>query len=1651
MYDDPDSVDSSVTDPLSTIAPATSAADGAPVADLDDVVVDAVDSARRLDEAKDEHLDHAITTLAADTEPDREELVHEYYRHVSPDDILGRTPQDIVGAVSSHFETARIRRQGTSVVRAFTPSLDRDGWALEHSVIEVVTDDMPFLVDSVTGALTMMDRPVHLVVHPQFAVVRDFTGALIEALDVESDELPADAIIESWMHVEIERETNPVELAQIEKDIQGVLRAVREAVEDWPKMSAAAQLAADDIDTHRPSTVDPREVEESIEFIWWLLRDNFTFLGYREYLLSESGEYLNAVPGTGLGIMRSDRPAQRAQTPLSPEIQRLAREPHVLVLTKANSRSTVHRTTYLDYIGVKMFDEAGVVIGERRFLGLYTSSAYTQSVETIPLVRSKVQRVLDESELRFDSHSYKDLFQVLETYPRDELFDISDEELKATALGILHMQDRRQVRLFLRRDQYGRSVSCMVYLPRDRYTTAVRLEMMEILRREFDAASVDYTARVSEAQLVRLHFVVRSAAGQVLPIVDQNMLEAALAQTTRFWQDVFVDALNEACDEEEAGRLRRIYQSAFPEAYKEDFSAATGVDDVIVLDQLRDEGAVALNLYQPAGADAGERRFKIYRRGGEVSLSTVLPVLQSLGVEVIDERPYDMSLDDGTQLWLYDFGVRMLGGPSFDLATLKPRFEDAFRAIWSLQAEVDTLNSLVVGAGLTWRQVVIIRAYTRYLRQAGTSFSQLYIEGTQVGNVVIARALVALFEARFDPDRSMDRGVVVEDIEADIQAALDDVASLDQDRILRSFLSLISATLRTNFYQHGSDGHLHEYVSFKLDPALIPDLPAPRPKFEIWVYSPRVEGVHLRFGSVARGGLRWSDRREDFRTEVLGLVKAQMVKNAVIVPVGAKGGFFVKRSPDPSVDRDAWLAEGIACYRVFISALLDITDNLVAGAVVPPVDVVRYDGDDSYLVVAADKGTATFSDIANDVAMSYGFWLGDAFASGGSAGYDHKAMGITARGAWESVKRHFRERGVDTQAEDFDVVGVGDMSGDVFGNGMLLSEHIRLIAAFDHRHIFIDPAPDAGSSYSERRRLFDLPRSSWADYDQALISAGGGIFARSAKSIPVSPQIKSALGIDADVDAMTPQELMRAILTAPVDLLWNGGIGTYVKASSESNADVGDKSNDAIRINGSQLRAHVVGEGGNLGFTQLGRIEAARSGVKLNTDAIDNSAGVDTSDHEVNIKILLDQVVRDGHLTTPQRDEFLAGMTNEVAEHVLHDNYAQNIALGNDRALSVQMLSVHKRFIRAMESSGDLDRAIEFLPTDSDMDQRLSTGHGLTSPELAVLLAYAKITLTTELTESTLSDEPWFASVLREYFPAPVVAQYGDVLDTHPLRRQIITTVISNDMINDGGSTFVFRASEETGAGAVEIARAFTVSREIFGLQEFWAKIDRLDTHIPTAAQTAMYLESRRLLDRATRWFIMARGGRVDVAAEVARVGDDLRRMSRQVSDMLVGVEHDRLVSRTDELVALGAPRDLALETASLLDAYGLLDVVEVARLTGTSALDVARLYFVLSERYEVDVMLSRITQLPRDDRWGSLARMALRSDLYGALSGLTRAVVDATPGLTDPVVRVEIWESQQAEGLARARATLDEIAALETFDVATLSVALRTIRTLVR
>ena len=910
----------------------------------------------------------------------------------------------------------------------------------------------------------------------------------------------------------------------------------------------------------------------------------------------------------------------------------------------------------------------------------------------------------------------------------------------------------------------------------------------------------------------------------------------------------------------------------------------------------------------------------------------------------------------------------------------------------------------------------------------------------------VAQLLVALFEARFDPataDPDRAEGLV-----AQITAALDAVESLDADRILRALLALVLATLRTSAYRTGPDGQPLDRLSLKLDPQRVPSLPEPRPRFEIYVHSPRVEGVHLRFGAVARGGLRWSDRREDFRTEVLGLVKAQMVKNAVIVPTGAKGGFVAKRLPDPAVDRDGWLAEGVACYRAFVAGLLDVTDNLVDGAVVPPPGVVRQDPDDPYLVVAADKGTATFSDLANEVAATYGFWLGDAFASGGSAGYDHKAMGITARGAWESVKRHFAEMGVYPQTDEITVVGVGDMSGDVFGNGMLLSDRIRLVAAFDHRHVFLDPDPDPALSYRERRRLFALPRSSWADYDPALLSPGGGVHPRTAKSVPVSPQVRARLGLPDDVAALTPAELMRAVLTAPVDLLWNGGIGTYVKATTETSADVGDKANDAIRVDGVQLRARVVGEGGNLGLTQLGRVEYALTGGRINTDAIDNSAGVDTSDHEVNFKILLTPAVRDGRLSPAERDRLLAARTGDVAELVLAHNRSQNRALGIAREQAPSMLPVHARLLRAWAARGELDPELEHLPGPAALEQRAADGRGLVSSELCVLLAYAKITLSAQVLDSRIPEDPWFARALRSYFP-PALLAHDDLLPAHRLRREITTTTVVNEVVDTGGITYVFRAIEETGATPAEVVRAFAVTREVFRLAELERAVADLPRDVPTSAGTAVLLESRRLLDRGTRWLLQARRTSLDVTAEVARFGPPLAALSPQLPGLLTGTEAERLARRADELAGLRLPADLALRTACLLDAFSLLDVVEIAAATDRPADEVARLYFALSSGFDVDTLLTRISALPRTDRWQALARSSLRYDLYAALAGLVQDVLQSAAPGTPPETAIAAWADANAEGLTRARSTLGEALGAEPGQLAPLSVALRTVRSL--
>ncbi|MFR9673906.1 NAD-glutamate dehydrogenase [Streptomyces sp. TR06-5] len=1668
----------------------------------------------KLDEAKADRLAEAVRVAEQSplggrkTKGLRDEALaaylQRYYLHTAPEDLTDRDPIDILGAALAHHGLAQDRPQGTANVRVYTPAVDENGWACTHTVVEVVTDDMPFLVDSVTNELSREGRGIHVVVHPQMIVRRDVAGTLLEVLDAGRDphspaaathdpeDLPQDAVTESWIHVEIDRETDREDLQQIRERLRGVLSDVREAVEDWRKMRETALALADGL-VDEPAASDLREgeVEEARELLRWLADDHFTFLGYREYELEGDHEgdgelLLAARPGTGLGILRSDpQQVDDEGRPLSPSFNRLpadarakAREHNLLILTKANSRATVHRRSYLDYVGVKKFDADGNVVGERRFLGLFSSAAYTESVRRVPVIKRKVFEVLSSAGFTPDSHDGRDLLQILETYPRDELFQTPVDELRSIVTSVLYLQERRRLRLYLRQEEYGRYYSALVYLPRDRYTTAVRLRLIDILKEELGGNSVDFTAWNTESILSRLHFVIRVKPGSALTeMADEEVdrIESRLAEAARSWADGFTEALTAECGEEEGAKLAHRYANAFPEGYKADFPPRAAVADLQYIHKLRggygevrgsgeprDAGGTgrteeeapdfALSLYEPVGAVPGERRFKIYRTGEPVSLSAVLPVLQALGVEVVDERPYELRGSDSSRAWIYDFGLRMPSAQGTVFGDdARERFQEAFAAVWTGRAENDGFNTLVITAGLTWRQAMVLRSYAKYLRQAGAMFSQDYMEDTLRNNVHTTRLLVNLFEARLSPERTRAGLELIDAMHEELDAALDEVASLDEDRILRSFLTVIDATLRTNYFQRDSRGEPHAYVSMKLDPQQIPELPAPRPAYEIWVYSPRVEGVHLRFGKVARGGLRWSDRREDFRTEILGLVKAQEVKNTVIVPVGAKGGFVGKQLPDPAKDRDAWQAEGIACYRTFISGLLDITDNLVAGEVEHPRDVVRHDEPDTYLVVAADKGTAKFSDIANEVAVAYGFWLGDAFASGGSAGYDHKGMGITAKGAWESVKRHFRELGHDTQTQDFTAVGVGDMSGDVFGNGMLLSEHIRLVAAFDHRHIFLDPEPDAATSYAERRRMFELPRSSWEDYDRSLISAGGGVHPRSAKSIPITPQVRKALGIESGVSKMTPADLMRAILSAPVDLLWNGGIGTYVKASTESDADVGDKANDAIRVDGQDLRVRVVGEGGNLGLTQLGRIEFAAQGGRINTDAIDNSAGVDTSDHEVNIKILLNSVVGAGDLTVKQRNALLAEMEAEVGALVLRNNYAQNAALANSLAQAPSLLHAHQRHMRRLVREGKLDRQLEFLPGEKQIRERLANGQGLTQPELAVMLAYTKIVVTEDLATGDLADDPYLQRLAMAYFPQALCERFAPEIEGHALRREIVTTLLVNDTINTGGSTLVHRMKEESGASTEEIVRAHTAARAIFGLAEIWDEVESLDNVVPAAVQTRIRLHSRRLVERGTRWLLNNRPQPLQLTETIDLFGDRVATVWAELPKLLKGDDLEWHGKVHDELVEEGVPAELAMKVAGFSAAFPALDVVAVAERTGTELLDVAEVYYDLADRLDITQLQERVGELPRADRWQSMARAAIREDLYAAHQLLTADVLAAADGSVTAAQRFASWEEKNSAILHRARATLEEIHASESFDLANLSVAMRTMRTLLR
>jgi glutamate dehydrogenase len=1623
---------------------------------------------------------HAVS--ADDGVGDVADYLRAFYRHVAAEDLEAAGPERVAAVAAEQAAFAARRPQGRPLVRirpgqlpgpapaAFDPARD---------VIDVVTDDMPFLVDSITMELSRHGLAAQLLIHPQLRVRRDVAGTLHGVLGLVNGALPAhDQIAESWTHIEVPRLADD-ERDQLIADLVRVLGDVRVAVEDHSRMKTRAVQLADDLAllpavselTQPPQSEPPGEIEALLR---WLADGHFTFLGYREYDLAEApdGLALRRVPGTGLGILRHDKTDSRSFAALPPAARARAVDSQLLIQTKANSRSTVHRPSYLDYVGVKRIGAGGEVTGEYRFLGLYTHVAFSESITRIPVLRRKLADVLEASGVAAESHDGKDITEFLEDYPREELFQTSVAELTDVAAAVLRLRERMQTRLFLRKDIYGRYMSCLVYLPRDKYTTKVRLRVQETLRSALGGAQVDYSANVGESPVARLYIVVRAERGRGLVDVDAAELERSVAAAVRSWDDDLAEQAGRQLGSARARAVLGACGEQIPESYKTDVPPSAAISDLERIQRMRESGEdVAFELWEsedyvggvPIEGDAGSGqhrvwRLSIYRTGSPITLTDVLPRLQDMGVEVVDEHPYEFSAAE--PFWIYDFGLRRAsagdgpaglaaadGSVSVPIETIKDQVEGALAALWRGEIEDDGFNALVLDAHLTWRQVVVLRAYAKYLRQAGTAFSQDYIEQVLRSNITVTRLLVTLFESRFDPARRTEEVELSEAIAEEIRGELDDVASLDQDRILRAYWGLIQATLRTNFFQRAA-GQAPPYLVFKLDAAAVPDLPAPRPRYELFVYSPRFEGVHLRFAGVARGGLRWSDRREDFRTEILGLAKAQEVKNSVIVPSGAKGGFVCKQLPDPA-DREAYQAEVLRCYRMFISAMLDVTDNLVNGAVAPPAQLVRHDGDDPYLVVAADKGTATFSDTANEIAQSRGFWLGDAFASGGSEGYDHKKMGITARGAWESVRYHFQSLGVDVDQSDFTVAGIGDMSGDVFGNGMLLSRRILLVAAFDHRHVFLDPAPDPAASFAERQRLFDLPRSSWADYDSSVISPGGGVWPRSAKSVPVSAEARAALGLPDGTTALSPDQLISAILAAPVDLLWNGGIGTYVKATTQAQADAGDRSNDAVRIDASLLRVRVVGEGGNLGLTQEARIEYALAGGLVNTDFIDNSAGVDTSDHEVNIKILLDGAVRDGELGRDDRNALLHQMTDEVGALVLVHNYQQNRTLAAARAQAEQMLHVHARYIRKLERDHKVRRRLEVLPGDREIAERRSAGTGLTTPEFSVLLAHAKILTTQEVLASGLPDDPFLQRVLIEYFPVPLRQRYAARMSGHRLRREIITTAVVNDMVDRSGITFTFRLNEETGASIPDITAAWLVARQVFDMPGFWSQVEALDGKVDTSAQILASLEGRKLTERAARWLLNSRRPPFDIQQTIDFFATGVLTVAGGLPKMLAGRDLAGFDERRDSFAARGFPASLAERIAAMVPAYSAFDIVDIAAGTGRSVEETAEVYFDLADRLQIARLRDRITALPREDRWNTMARGALRDDLYSAHAALARDVLAVTHS-GSPEQRMAAWVQRNESPVRRAAQTLTEIWESNSFTVATLSVAVRAVRTLV-
>ncbi|NNK31798.1 MAG: NAD-glutamate dehydrogenase [Xanthomonadales bacterium] len=1605
--------------------------------------------------------------------------VEQVFRRVPMDDLAVESPATLATLVLGQIEFLRQRKPGEILIRVFNPTMENEGWESAHTIVELVNDDTSFLVDTAALTLTELGLGIHLIIHPVIRLSRDGEGRLTRILDKKSGK----GLAESVMQFQVDRRTDAASLREIEERLHKAFGDVHKAVDDWRAMETRVFEAEKSLREWAPD-VDPDWRGECEAFLRWLRDDHFVLLGVRDYrVVREKRKYeLQLVPGSGLGILREEERTvtSRPLTSLA-EAARKKRIKLPLIITKTNARSTVHRAGYLDYIGVLQFDARGRTVGERRFLGLFTSTAYNLNAMETPLVRRRAQKTLERSGLVEGSHAWKSMVHILETLPRDELLQANSAELQEIALGVLNLQERQRVRLFIRQERYGRFFSCLVYLPREKFNTENREAIQDILYRAIRGRRLDYSVHVAESPLARLHVVIRPKPGAKVEF-DVRALERKIVEAVRSWTDELRSILIQKHGEEEGQRLAQRFCRAFPEAYKEDVSPWVAAFDVANADAVDGGEPLRMSLYRPHKPRGGIIRFKLFRMDQPIPLSHVLPMLENLGLHIVSERPYELRLPGERYLWCQDFDMIPAVDRELNLDVIRGPFLNAFEKTLNGETDSDPFNRLVIAAQMNWRQVKVLRAYCKYLLQTGVPFSASYMAETLARHPAIARLLVEFFEAAFDPRRGresthrrkqgrkrlertfdvlitgplerdrvfqefidelfvargQDRTAQVEAVRRAFNRALESVASLDEDRILFAFYEVIKATLRTSFFQTDGESEGRDYISFKLDSGEIADLPRPRPYREVWVYSPRFEGIHLRGGRIARGGLRWSDRREDFRTEVLGLMKAQNVKNTMIVPVGAKGGFVVKRPPEEG-GREALLAEGIRCYQGFINGLLDITDNLDLNTVVPPENVVRHDDDDPYLVVAADKGTATFSDTANAIAAEHGFWLGDAFASGGSNGYDHKGMGITARGAWEGVKRHFRELGKDIQREPFTVVGIGDMAGDVFGNGMLLSRQIRLQAAFNHQHIFLDPNPDEKTSFAERRRLFRKPRSSWTDYRADRISKGGGVWSRLEKTIPLSPEVRAWLGVEDK--QMSPNALIRELLKAPVDLLWNGGIGTYVKASDEPNAEVGDIANNALRIDGGELRCRVIGEGGNLGVTQRGRIEFARAGGMINTDFIDNSAGVDTSDHEVNIKILLNLAQRAGEVDAGQRSALLAEMTDEVAEQVLRSNYLQTLAISMMEKFSPLRLGSKKHFINVLVDKGMLDRDLEFLPSDDELDERRARGEGLARPELAVLLSYSKIMLYQQLLASDVPEDAWLREEAIAYFPTPLRERFQPFMSEHRLSREIIATQVTNSLANRMGASFALRMNEDTGASPGEVARAYTIAREVFDARGFWRRIEALDNKVSSELQLQAMLAMWRLLRQATRWLLNLEGRRLDIRQMVDRLAPGLKLLARAIRRDLPAEEVESLHQQMQPYTEGGFPAALAEQTAMLDRLFPALDVVETAARRRTDVTRVARVFFGLADRLELAWLRRQVEGLVVIGRWHALSRAGLRDELFSQHNRLVECVLRSAGRKRDPV---GAWLAENEAQVRELTKMLTNMKDHGEMDYATLSVAVR-------